>query len=57
VIIREARTEDIAGIAKVHVDTWQTTYAGIVPDEHLANMTYSSYENRKLLLCQASIGG
>ncbi len=56
-IIREARTEDIAGIAKVHVDTWQTTYAGIVPDEHLANMTYSSYENRKLLLCQASIGG
>ncbi len=45
-IIREARTEDIAGIAKVHADTWQTTYAGIVPDEHLANMTYSSYEKR-----------
>ena len=43
-IIREAHTDDVAGIAKVHVDTWQTTYAGIVPDEHLANMTYSSYE-------------
>lgn len=45
-IIREAHIEDAAGIAKVHVDTWRTTYAGIVPDEFLANMTYESYEKR-----------
>ena len=45
-ILREARIEDAAGIAKVHVDTWRTTYAGIVPDEHLANMTYSNHEKR-----------
>jgi ribosomal protein S18 acetylase RimI-like enzyme len=44
VIIREAHTDDIAGIAKVHVDSWQTTYAGLAPDEYLANMTYSSHE-------------
>ena len=45
-IIREARIEDAAGIAKVHVDTWRTTYRGIVSDEHLANMTYSNHEKR-----------
>jgi ribosomal protein S18 acetylase RimI-like enzyme len=44
VIIREARIEDAAGIAKVHVDTWRTTYAGILPDEHLANLSYERRE-------------
>ena len=43
-IIREARIEDAAGIAKVHVDTWRTTYAGILPDEHLANLSYERRE-------------
>jgi ribosomal protein S18 acetylase RimI-like enzyme len=46
VILREARIEDAAGIAKVHVDTWRTTYVGIVPDEHLAHMKYSNHEKR-----------
>lgn len=27
-------------MARVHVDTWRTTYAGIVPDEHLADLSY-----------------
>jgi len=31
---------DAAGIAKVHVDTWRATYAGLVPDAHLANLHY-----------------
>jgi ribosomal protein S18 acetylase RimI-like enzyme len=39
-IIRQATLEDAAGIAKVHVDTWRTTYRGIVPAEFLANMSY-----------------
>ena len=43
-IIREARIDDAAGIAKVHVDTWRTTYAGILPDEHLANLSYERRE-------------
>jgi len=43
VIIREARLEDAAGIAKVYVDGWRTTYPGIVSDEYLANMSYEKY--------------
>lgn len=42
--IRQARIEDAAGIAKIHVDTWRTTYAGIVPAEHLANLSYEKRE-------------
>ena len=44
VTIREARVEDAAGMAKVHVDSWRTTYAGIVPDAYLANLTYARRE-------------
>lgn len=39
-IVREATHTDVPIIAKVHVDTWRTTYRGIVPDEHLANLSY-----------------
>lgn len=28
--VREAKLEDIKDIAKVHVDSWRTTYQGIV---------------------------
>jgi len=45
VTIREARIEDAAGMAKVHVDSWRTTYAGIVPDTYLANLSYAEREN------------
>ena len=42
--IRKAELKDITGIAKVHVDSWRTTYKGIVPDTFLDNL---SYENRE----------
>jgi L-amino acid N-acyltransferase YncA len=35
-IIRPATPEDAAQIAHVHIDSWRTTYAGIVPDACLA---------------------
>ncbi|WP_017185130.1 GNAT family N-acetyltransferase [Alkalibacillus haloalkaliphilus] len=38
--IREANLSDASGIGKVHVNSWRTTYKGIVPDEYLNNMTY-----------------
>lgn len=38
--IREAGLTDAAGIAKVHVDSWRTTYKGIVPDEYLDKLSY-----------------
>ena len=42
--IRRATVEDAAGIAQVHVDSWRTTYAGLVPDDYLASL---SVEQRK----------
>ncbi|WP_414584258.1 N-acetyltransferase family protein [Scytonema sp. PCC 10023] len=44
-IVREARLEDALAIAKVHVDTWRTTYCGIIPDEYLANLSYEKRES------------
>lgn len=42
--IRAAHLEDAAGIARVHVDCWRTTYKGIFPDELLANLSYERQE-------------
>lgn len=36
--IRPAREGDEAGIAHLHVHSWQSTYRGIVPDETLCNL-------------------
>jgi ribosomal protein S18 acetylase RimI-like enzyme len=38
--IRSAQIEDVPAMARVQVDTWRTAYAGIVPDEFLANLSY-----------------
>lgn len=38
-LIRRAELEDAPQIAEVHVSTWQTAYAGIVPDETLASLS------------------
>ena len=37
--IRAARVEDALAIARVQVDTWRTTYPGIVPDAVLASLS------------------
>jgi GNAT superfamily N-acetyltransferase len=42
--IREASPTDAAAIARVHVDSWRTTYAGIVPADYLANLSYARRE-------------
>ena len=39
-IIRTATQEDAASIAKVHVDSWRTTYKGIIPQNFLDNLSY-----------------
>jgi ribosomal protein S18 acetylase RimI-like enzyme len=38
VTIRVATEGDAAGIAQVHVRSWQEAYAGIVPDTYLASL-------------------
>ena len=43
-LIREASLTDAAAIARVHVDSWRTTYAGIVPADYLANLSYARRE-------------
>ena len=40
--VRRAIPDDLLGMAHVHVDTWKTTYRGIVPDRYLDELTYES---------------
>jgi len=42
--IRRAIKDDISAIAKVHVDSWKTTYKGIFSNEILDNITYDQRE-------------
>jgi GNAT superfamily N-acetyltransferase len=44
--VREARQEDASAIAHVHVDSWRSTYRGIVPEGFLAEMSYEDFEDR-----------
>lgn len=38
--IRKASLGDAAGIAKVHVDSWKSTYKDIIPSSYLNNLSY-----------------
>ena len=40
--IREVRPEDVAGIARVHVESWRTTYRGIMPQAFLDGLSVES---------------
>ncbi|MBM7541240.1 GNAT family N-acetyltransferase [Amphibacillus cookii] len=44
--IRKALPDDAKGVAKVHVDSWKTTYKNIVPDAFLNKMSYESRERK-----------
>ena len=39
VVLRPALPRDADAIARVHVETWQSTYAGLVPNDYLARMS------------------
>ncbi|UFT98372.1 GNAT family N-acetyltransferase [Radiobacillus kanasensis] len=47
--IRKADLSDAKGIAKVHVDSWRSTYRNMVPQEYLSKL---SYEEREKLWIQ-----
>lgn len=38
--IRKAHLKDAEGVARVHVDSWRTTYGGIIPDDYLNGLSY-----------------
>ncbi|NYF51561.1 GNAT family N-acetyltransferase [Tunturiibacter gelidoferens] len=42
--IRAAAGEDAGAIAHVHVESWRTTYAGIVPEAYLASLKVAERE-------------
>jgi len=42
--IRRATADDAPTLAKVHVDSWQVAYRGIVPESHLERFTYQRRE-------------
>jgi GNAT superfamily N-acetyltransferase len=42
--IRRANMDDAAAIAKVHVDSWRTTYHGVIPEDFLAALSYEKRE-------------
>lgn len=44
--VRAATAEDAAAIARIHVESWQSTYAGILPDEVLLNLNSAQHEAR-----------
>ena len=37
-VIRAAAPNDVEAIAHIHVETWRSTYAGIIPDAYLVRM-------------------
>lgn len=51
--IRLATPNDAVAIAHVHVESWRTTYAGIVPEEYLAGLD----ESLRVKLWQEWLGG
>lgn len=42
--VRKAMLADAKGIAKVHVESWKSTYVKIVPEEYLNGLSYESRE-------------
>jgi GNAT superfamily N-acetyltransferase len=45
-LIREARPEDAPAIAHVHVESWRTTYHGIVAADYLAGLSIEERQTR-----------
>jgi GNAT superfamily N-acetyltransferase len=56
--IRPATAADSNAIARVQVESWRTTYRGIVPDDFLANLSIEQREPRwRDILANASSQG
>jgi RimJ/RimL family protein N-acetyltransferase len=42
--VRSARIEDVAEIAEIHVRSWQSAYAGLIPQSYLESLTPAQRE-------------
>lgn len=45
-MVRAASPDDASAIARVHVATWRTAYAGLLPEKFLASLNEEAYEER-----------
>lgn len=45
-LIRPALPSDAAGIAQVHVESWRSTYPGMLPDRYLVGLSTATHEKR-----------
>ncbi len=45
-VVRPAEVSDADAIAAVHVDSWRTTYKGLLPDDFLASLGRAGYDER-----------
>ena len=43
--IRAANAADVRSLARVHVDSWRSTYAGILPARYLTGLSYRDRES------------
>lgn len=57
VTIRDAKPDDATGIARVHVDSWKSTYRGIVPDDVLDGLSYHQREELRRRIFQNRLPG
>lgn len=57
VTVRSARLEDAIALARVHVDTWRSTYRGIVPDPYLDALRYEQRAERWTQILSSPING
>jgi len=46
ITVRRGRGEDAAAIARVHVDSWRSTYAGMLPEDMLLKLSSADHEAR-----------
>lgn len=44
--IKQAEIGHAKGISRVHIDSWKTTYSGIVPQDYLDQLDYESREQQ-----------
>ena len=45
-LVRPAELDDAPAIARVHVATWRSAYRGLLPDDFLASLSQTHYEER-----------
>lgn len=53
VAVREAHATDAAGIARVHVQSWRSTYPGLIPDTFLVGLSEPAAAARWRALAEA----